>query len=365
MTHAPQVLSQEDLDLGKCVPIKFSNKRLLSKITIVIYLSKIKYMKKIVRILLYTLLLLVVVAGGFVGFLEIRGVPKYAAPAIPDFKVETTPERVVQGTKIASVQCMVCHRGKDNKLVGRYLSELPDNFGKIYSANITHSKEHGIGAWTDSELAYFLRTGVRNNGQYAPIYMPKYAHLSDEDLKSVICWLRSDDPQLVATETPTTKPEPSLLTKFLCVVAFKPIPYPAQAVPQPDTTNDVAYGKYLVTGRYDCYPCHSADFQKVNMQEPEKSLGYCGGGNTMLTLASNPIFTANITLDEKTGIGTWTEDDFRKAMHESKNKADHPLRFPMLPYTALTDHEVHAIWQYLSTVPKISNQVDRQWDKEL
>jgi hypothetical protein len=101
------------------------------------------------------------------------------------------------------------------------------------------------------------------------------------------------------------------------------------------------------------------------MEEPEKSLGYCGGGNTMLTLASNKIYTANITQDEKTGLGSWTEDDFRKAMHESKCKSGKPLRFPMLPYTALTDHEVKAIWQYLRSVPKIANEVDRQWDKDL
>jgi mono/diheme cytochrome c family protein len=321
-------------------------------------------MKKIVRFLLYTILLLVALAGGFVGFLEVRGVPKYAAPTIPQYKVESTPERVLQGTKIASVQCMVCHK-KDTKLTGRFLSELPTDFGKIYSANITHSKEHGIGNWTDSEIAYFLRTGVRKNGQYAPIYMPKFAHLSDEDLKSVISWLRSDDPQLAASEEPTHPSEPSLLTKFLCLVAFKPIPYPKTEIPQPDTTNLIAYGKYLVTGRYDCYSCHSADFKKLNMEDPEKSFGYCQGGNTMLTLTSNKIYTANITPCEKTGLGTWTEDDFMKAMHESKNKSGKALRFPMLPYTALTDHEVKAIWQYLRSIPKITNEVDRQWDKDL
>jgi mono/diheme cytochrome c family protein len=151
-------------------------------------------MKIVLRIVLYTLLLMVVAAGGFITFLEYQRYSKYAAPTIPEFKVESTPERIAVGTKIASVQCIVCHRAKDNKLVGRFLSELPDNFGKIYSANITHSKEHGIGGWTDSEIAYFLRTGVRKNGQYAPIYMPKFAHLSDEDLRSVIAWLRSDNP---------------------------------------------------------------------------------------------------------------------------------------------------------------------------
>ena len=327
-------------------------------------MKKQTYMKKLFKGLVYLLLGVVLLGIGFVSFLEIRGVPKYDVPTIPDFKVESTPERVAQGAKIASVQCMVCHK-KDNKLTGRFLSELPPNFGKIYSANITHSKDHGIGGWTNSEIAYFLRTGVRKNGQFAPFYMPKFAHLSDEDLKSVISWLRSDDPQLQASEEPTVKPEPSLFTKFLCLVAFKPLPYPKTPIPEPDTTNPVAYGKYLVTGRYDCYACHSADFAKLDMADPEKSLGYCGGGNTMLTMNANPIFTPNITPDTKTGVGDWTEDDFRKVMHESKNKSGKALRYPMLPYTALTDQEVTAIWQYIRSIPKICNEVDRQWDKDL
>ena len=321
-------------------------------------------MKKIIRYFLYLILFVAVLVGGFVSFLEIRGIPKYAVPTIPEFKVESTPERVATGAKIASVQCMVCHK-KDTKLSGRLLSEVPANFGKIYSANITHSKEHGIGGKTDSEIAYLLRTGLKKDGQYVPIFMPKFAHLSDEDLKCVIAWLRSDDPLLVASEDASIPSEPSIFMKFLCLVAFKPIPYPAAPITEPDTNNIQAYGKYLVTGRYDCYTCHSSDFAKLNMADPERSAGYCQGGNTMLTLASNKIFTANITLDEKTGIGTWTEDDFRKAMHESKNKAGKSLRFPMLPYTALTDKEVAAVWQYLRTIPKISNEVDRQWDKEL
>ena len=85
----------------------------------------------------------------------------------------------------------------------------------------------------------------------------------------------------------------------------------------------------------------------------------------MFNLEGKKIFTANITPDENTGIGSWTEDDFKRAMHESKNKTGKPLRYPMLPYTALTDKEVTAIWQYLRSIPKLGNEVDRQWDKDL
>ena len=107
------------------------------------------------------------------------------------------------------------------------------------------------------------------------------------------------------------------------------------------------------------------DFKTLNFAEPSKTPGYCQGGNMMLNLEGHKIYTANITQDEKTGLGTWNEDDFRRAMHDVKSKNGKTLRYPMLPYNSLTDAEVSAIWQYLRSIPKISNEVDRQWDKDI
>ena len=321
-------------------------------------------MKTVLRILLFLVALAIVLPVGFADFLEIRGIPKYEVDKVPFPQVEVTAERVAVGEKIATVQCIVCHRGSDGKLSGRLLQELPPNFGEVHSANITQSKEHGIGKWTDENIAFLLRTGVKPDGQYLPVYMPKFPHLSDEDLRCVIAFLHSDRPYVQASEIAKVPSKPSLLTKFLCLVAFKKIPYPAAVIPQPDTTNLVDYGKYLVTGRYDCYPCHSADFKTLNMQFPEQTPGYCGGGNKMITLDGKERFTANITMDEKTGIGAWTEEDLSNALRHSKNKAGKTLREPMLPYTGLTDLEVKGIYQYLLSVPKISNVVDRKWDQD-
>ena len=312
--------------------------------------------------------MLLVIAFGlaFVAYLEINGIPKYSVEKVNFPQVQVTPERIAQGEKIASVQCIVCHRGSDGKLSGRLLQELPPEFGEIHSANITQSKEHGIGNWTDEQIAYLLRTGCKPNGQYLPIYMPKYAHFSDEDLKSVISFLHSDRPYVQASEIAKVPSKPSLFVKFLANVAppFKKIPYPTGPIAEPDTNNLEAYGKYLVNGRYDCYTCHSRDFTKLDMVTPEKSLGYMGGGNTMITLDGKTRFTANITMCPKTGLGTWTEDDLGHALRDHKNKEGKTIREPMLPYNGLTDLEVKAIWKYIQTIPVIENKVDRKWDQD-
>jgi hypothetical protein len=321
-------------------------------------------MKKILRILGYLVLSIVLLVLVFVGFLEVRGIPKYEVDKINFPNVQVTPERVAEGAKIAAVQCMVCHRGSDGKLSGRLLHELPPEFGEIHSANITQSKENGVGKWTDAEIAYLLRTGVKPDGQFLPVYMPKFPHLSDEDLRSVIAFLRSGEPCIQASEIPKVPSKPSLLTKFLCLVQFKKVPYPVAPIIEPDSNEHVAFGHYLVTGRYDCYPCHSADFKTLNMEFPEKTPGFMGGGNTLITLDGKERLSANITPDEATGIGSWTQQDFANAMLHQKNKAGKSIREPMLAYNGLTDAEITGIWKYMQTLPVIKNEVNRKWNEE-
>jgi len=63
---------------------------------------------------------------------------------------------------------------------------------------------------------------------------------------------------------------------------------------------------------------------------------------------------------DETGIGSWSEDDFVKAVKYGKLPNNQPgLRYPMQPYTNLSDAEAKAIYAYLKTVPKLKNKVDR------
>jgi hypothetical protein len=155
------------------------------------------------------------------------------------------------------------------------------------------------------------------------------------------------------------KSEPSFLIKFLCRVAWKPVPYPEREIAPPDTNNLAFYGEYLVNARYDCYPCHSADFTKVDMITPSNSLGYLGGGNKLLTHEGSEIFSANITPHNKTGIGDWDLEVFTEALKYGKNPRGGALKYPMIPYSLMTDKEARAIYTYLRTVPEINNQINR------
>ncbi len=317
-------------------------------------------MKKLLKIIGILILIAGLGAAGFASFIAIRGIPKFEPNVPPVATITYTPERVERGAKIASMLCQNCHLNRtSNSMTGIHLVEIPD-FGTINSKNITNDPEIGIGKWTDSELIYFIRTGIHpNTGQYVPPYMPKLIHISDEDIYSIISYLRSDRPEMQASKEELPESDPSFLTKFLCFVAFKPFEYPKAPIPNPDTTNQLEWGKYLALYQLECYACHSESFEKLNMLEPEKTAGFFGGGNPIGTASGAKILSRNLTMDEETGLGKWTEEEFIKAVKYGMVPKGPALRQPMMPFVNLTDDEVKAIFAYLKTVPKIHNKLDR------
>jgi hypothetical protein len=67
------------------------------------------------------------------------------------------------------------------------------------------------------------------------------------------------------------------------------------------------------------------------------------------------IYTSNIRPDPKTGIGSWTADQFYGAMHTGRFP-DGGLIYPAMPfgsYTKVTREDCDAIFAYLRSVPPV------------
>jgi mono/diheme cytochrome c family protein len=76
-------------------------------------------------------------------------------------------------------------------------------------------------------------------------------------------------------------------------------------------------------------------------------------------------YTANLTPDEETGLGKWTEEMFIQTMktgrHEGKGR---PIKPPM-PYFivgALTDDDIKSLFAYLQSLPPVRNRVPQPVD---
>lgn len=320
-----------------------------------------KTLLKIVGIL--AIVIVVVVAGGL-AYLNTT-LPKVGEAQ--DINVEITAERLERGKYLAHhvALCVDCHGERDfTKLNGpldhsrlgvggeKFTEEmgLPGNF---YAVNITPA---GIGDYSDGELIRAITTGVNKEGVALFPVMPylNYRTMDREDLYSIVAYIRS----LPAQESDI--PERSI--KFPVSLIVKSIPKEADLQPRPDTSDVVAYGKYL-TNLASCSDCHTP----MNDKGQYIMERYMAGGNTF-PLPGGVVRTLNITPDEETGIGAWDKETFieRFKMYDDPSMHDIPVAsgefnsvMPWLQYAGMTEQDLGAIYEYLQTVPPVKNSVER------
>jgi mono/diheme cytochrome c family protein len=112
---------------------------------------------------------------------------------------------------------------------------------------------------------------------------------------------------------------------------------------QPTGTALVAKGEYL-TKAADCAACHTAPSGK----------SFAGG--RAFELPFGTIYSTNITPDQETGIGRWSDAQFARALHWGIGRNGEDL-YPAFPYTAyalLSTDDVLAIRAYLSTLRPVT-----------
>lgn len=157
------------------------------------------------------------------------------------------------------------------------------------------------------------------------------------------------------------------------------------AARSPEPANDarqVARGKYLVEA-IGCSDCHTPLVLGKNGPERDMSRllsGHPSGmnvtptptlppgpwlfaGTGTLTAWSGPwgtSFTANLTPDRETGLGTWTADQFVETIRTQRHLGRGRPLLPPMPatfYANLNDEDLRAIFAYLQSIPAVSNRV--------
>jgi cytochrome c len=278
---------------------------------------------------------------------------------LTDRKFETTPERLARGKYLTEnvLDCFACHSQRDwtkhdaplipgSEGGGQDPFPLEGLPGKVYPTNISPDKETGAGNWTDDQLARAIREGIGHDGRALFPMMPyeNYRHLSDEDLASVIVYLRSLPP--VHHVVPKT--ELIFPVKYLIRSVPQPITAP---VPPPDLSTPVMRGKFLVRVA-GCRDCHTP--QKNGQPLPGLDLA----GGWVMQGPWGHVAGANITPDPS-GISYYDEELFLDVMRTGYVKA---LKLaPIMPWwvhRGLTDEDLKAMFAYLRTVPPIKHRVD-------
>ena len=111
--------------------------------------------------------------------------------------------------------------------------------------------------------------------------------------------------------------------------------------------SQIERGRYLATAG-DCAGCHT------------RPGGRDFAGGLPVKTPFGTVVATNITPDNATGIGLWSDDDFVSAMTRGIRR-DGTYLFPAMPYpyfTKISRDDVLAIRAYFATVPPVDNGVE-------
>ena len=270
---------------------------------------------------------------------------------------ERTPARLERGRYLveAVVDCFGCH--SDNDWTSHDAHPLPGKKGggalfpienipfKLYAPNVSPDPETGAGKWTDEDFYRALTQGIGHDGRTLFPFMP-YPHfreMADEDLASIIVYVRSIEP--VRNALPRTEiPDP-------IKAILKPLP-PKQPAPLPDWSTPVKRGGYLVNAA-GCSDCHTP---ATPQGEPIAGLDFAGGEN--LKGPWGEVASSNITPDAS-GLSYYNEGLFVQMIrtgYQGARKINQIM--PFGAYRNMADADLKAIFAYLCTFKPVAHRTD-------
>ena len=224
-------------------------------------------------------------------------------------------------------------------------------FGQVTMTNLTPGGP--IASWTDEEVIQAIREGIRPDGSLVgvPMLIPTYRHLSDNDVKSIVLFLRSLP--AVENDLPPSKYNMPLPK------SYGP---PVGHVPDISEKNKVEYGAYLAGPVAHCTLCHTSwgeedkEIMKFFMNPPDynglMSLPGLGQGGMVMKGPWGMAIAANIT-SHPTALGRYTDEEVKKMITQGIHPSGMKL-MPCMPYenyALMTDEDLDALIAYLRTIP--------------
>ncbi len=295
----------------------------------------------------------------------VAGCSKTEQPVLPharpltDRVFERTAEKISRGKYLTEgvCQCFICHSERDwnkpgappmleKKGGGRIIDE--DSLERFVAPNITPDKETGAGTWTDDMFARAIREGIGHDGRAlaGPMWYWAFANLSDEDVASVVVYLRTLPP----VHNPLPKRRFSAKREESIKKEPKPILVP---VPVRDMPNEIERGKYLVHIA-DCAGCHTA-------WEAPLVPGVFGGGNLIEEKGKRigyNLFSANLTSDPS-GIAYYDDSLFIEVIRTGRVRArEIDPAMPWFVFQNMTDADLRSVFAFLRAQPPVRHVID-------
>lgn len=279
-----------------------------------------------------------------------------------------TTQDVARGRYLATAgDCAACHNapqadGKDANKAGAETGEMAGGYpivsplGSIYSTNITPSRSHGIGAYSEAEFSRALREGVRRDGARLYPAMPytSYSGLTDADVHALYAYFMSAVRPVDRAAPATSLPFPfNIRTSMRFWNALFLKGEPAQADPGHDAQWN--RGRYLAETLGHCSTCHSP---RGFLMEEKSSAALSGG-------PLGAWYAPNITSDRVSGIGGWSKQEIAQYLQTGHVPGKAQAAGDMAEavthsFSRMTRSDVDAIAAYIAAVPAVHDAGDKQ-----
>lgn len=217
--------------------------------------------------------------------------------------------------------------------------------GVVYTRNLTPDDETGLGKWTDEQVKLAITTGENSKGETLFPVMPYHVYngMADSDVAAVIAFLRSVNAisNTVTARTVNTEGMPTL-------------PYQGGII-APDGSDIAARGEYLVNHVSGCTDCHTPVDPATGGPLMDKYLA----GKQPYEGPWGIVYGGNITPDEETGIGSWTDEEVKRALLSGIGRDGRRLiLMPWYAYAAMTEEDADAVVYYLKNkLPAVHNEI--------
>lgn len=287
------------------------------------------------RIIGGLILLLVLIVGTTYGLSEVNLQSTYDVPETR-VSIPTDAISIERGRHLATAigKCIDCH-GED--FGGKIVIDDPA-VGLLAGPNLTSGAGGLAPTLHDTDWVRAIRHGIKHDGRPLAL-MPsdEYWHYDDDEVAAVIAYVKSVAPVNRTMPDVSVGPVIRLMNVIGTVeLAAQKIDHDAKRPPAPPAAPNAEYGAHLVkTG--GCIGCHGP--------------GLSGGAIPGAPPDWKPAL--NLTPDTS-GLKTWTEDDFFRALRTGVAADGRSLDSKYMPWKAtalMTDLEIKALWEYLKTVP--------------
>jgi mono/diheme cytochrome c family protein len=212
----------------------------------------------------------------------------------------------------------------------------------VRGSNITPDPETGIGTWSDEEIKRALVEGTHQLGRPISPQMPFpfYRILTLRDRDAIVAYLRTVKPVRNAVQPPVYK----------AAMTVERVPGVERPFTEADLADPGKRGTYLGMIAH-CMECHARSQDGA----PDYRNGW-GKGGYIFKGPFGTVTVSNITSHPTAGVGSWSDEDIRRALTQGVSRDGRPFKAPMARqefFSRMTREDLDALVAWIRALPPL------------